>query len=341
MKQIAVSDEEDRLLRDHADNSPFKLVRKKANAILLANEGVPVETIAVVFGKRPSTIGKWQRLWNATRMASVVTGHRGNLNASRLTAAQRCQVRRDLAQPPEAHGLPTGFWDVPKLKAHLSTKFAVAYESDTSYHYVLRMAGLELKYPDKLDRRRDDQAVEARMAEIRAEVAPLLQDPDWDVFAADEVRLDQEAITRRAWLPVGQPTILRVDRQVRAQSYLGLLNQSDGACELFRIQWQKTSEIITALEAFLYAHPGKRIAIVWDNAAFHKSRELRGQLKTGGALERVHLIAMPPCAPDHNPIEHVWADAKKNIANIQRSDFDRTTAAFEDHIASRTFKYRI
>jgi hypothetical protein len=67
----------------------------------------------------------------------------------------------------------------------------VVYESGSPYHYLLRLVGLELKYPDKLDQRRDDQAVEQRMAEIRAELGPLLNDLAWEVWAADEVRLDQ------------------------------------------------------------------------------------------------------------------------------------------------------
>jgi transposase len=341
MEPITVSTAEEKLLHDHADHSGLILVRKKANAILMAAKGAAPQFIADIVDRGEPTVIAWMKQWNTTRMGSVVTGHAGNLNASKLTAAQRAQVRRDLALPPEAHGLPAGFWNVPKLKHHLSTVFEVVYESNTSYHYLLRMAGLDLKYPDTLDRRRDDEAVETRMAEIRAEVAPLLDDPDWEVFAADEVRLDQEAIVRRAWLPVGKPTVLRVDRQVQAQSYLGLLNQHTGTCELFRLAWQKTSEILAALDSFLTNHPGKQIAIVWDNAAFHKSKELREQLAKDGLLHRVHLIPMPPYAPDHNPIEHVWGDTKKHIANIQRTHFDHTTQAFEHHITTQTFPYRI
>jgi transposase len=341
MRHITVSPEENRLLHNHADHSQLILVRKKANAILMATEGVETRIIAGVLGREESTVCEWLGQWKKTRMGSVATGHAGNLNASKLTQAQRAQVRRDLGVPPEAHGLPAGFWDVPKLKRHIDTTFDVVYESDQSYHYLLRMSGLDLKYPDKLDRRRDDRAVEERMDQIRVEIAPLLADPECEVFAADEVRLDQEAITRRAWLPVGKPTILKVDRQVQAQSYLGLLNQATGQCELFPLAWQKTSEILTALEQFLAGHPHKRIAIVWDNAAFHKSKALRAELAHGGILGRVHLIAMPPYAPDHNPIEHVWGETKTAIANIQRTNFDQTTQTFENHITNHRFPYRI
>lgn len=74
--------------------------------------------------------------------------------------------------------------------------------------------------------------------------------------------------------------------------------------------WQNSDEVLVATQQFLKAYPHKKICIVWDNAPFHKSLKIREQLKNGGLLERVHLIAMPPYAPDENPIEHVWNTAK-------------------------------
>jgi transposase len=134
---------------------------------------------------------------------------------------------------------------------------------------------------------------------------------------------------------------LLVDRQRSAQNYIGFLNQADGHCQLIRLDWQNGPLILEALEKLVADHPGKKIAIVWDNASWHKTTVIRDELRTGGKLQGVHLIAMPPYAPDHNPIEHVWKDAKEAIANWQADSFDETTAAFEKHIASRAFNDRI
>src|ERR1700753_2781444 len=144
------------------------------------------------------------------------------------------------------------------------------------------------------------------MQAIQAEVAPLMHSDEWDVFACDEVRMDQEAVIRKAWLQKGERTIVKVNRRKESQSYIGFLNQKLYDCELFEMDWQKSSEVLKAFEQFLKNHPDKKLCVVWDNAPFHKSKEIRDQLKKGGILERVHLIAMPPYAPDHNPIEHVW-----------------------------------
>lgn len=82
-------------------------------------------------------------------------------------------------------------------------------------------------------------------------------------------------------------------------------------------------------------YPDKKICIVWDSASFHKGQEIKKALKKGCLLDRVHLIPMPPYAPDNNPIEHVWNDAKGAIANIQRDTILETKAAFMNHIGGR------
>ena len=98
---------------------------------------------------------------------------------------------------------------------------------------------------------------------------------------------------------------------------------------------------INALMELTLKYPGKRIVIVWDNAKWHTSKHLRSHLGQGNPLENIHLINLPPYNPDHNPIEHVWAEAKNNISNEQRDTFNHTRQAFEEFITKNKFPYRI
>jgi len=93
------------------------------------------------------------------------------------------------------------------------------------------------------------------------------------------------------------------------------------------------------LECESSIYPNKHTALIWDNAPFHKSKQIKEQLKKGGIMERVHLIAMPPYAPDENPIEKVWGTTKTKIANIQHDTFEETKQAFADYVSSRLFRY--
>ena len=233
------------------------------------------------------------------------------------------------------------FWDVPTLKDYVKATFGTVYESHRSYHFLLKFSRLSFKYPDTFDRRRDEALIEERMTCIRKEIKPLLADPDWEVFASDEVRIELEALTRRAWLRCGERTIVKVERKREAQSYIGFLNQKTFHCQVVEMAWQNQVEVLKALELFLDQIPKKKVCLVWDNAAFHRGKEIRQALAKGQLLERVHLVALPPYAPDMNPIEHVWNHAKGSIANIQHETLLETKTAFVKHIHHKTFAYHI
>jgi transposase len=336
---ITISGLERDLLKQYAKTSPLVLVRFKAQAVLAAARGAPLVFITEVVDRKPSTIELWLRNWRKRRLASIFTGHQDNRNAGKLTAEQLAEVKAVLQSPPSEHGLPKGFWDVPQLKQYVTAQFGVTYECDQSYHFLLKFSNLSFKYADTFDRKRNDTFIEARMQAIQAELAPLMADDNWSVFAVDEVKMQQEAIIRRAWLKKGVRTVIKVNRDKESQSYIGFLNQKSFTCEVYEMGWQNSKEVLKACKLFLEARPEKKICLVWDNAPFHKSREIREALGKGQLLERVHLIAMPPYAPDNNPIEHAWNTAKQHVANIQHETFAHTKQAFSDFVASRLFRY--
>jgi transposase len=341
MRKTNISEEEKRLLQQYAKSSPLVLIRFKAQAVLLASQDVAPGIIGTAQDRSERTVIVWLRDWNRRRLGSLYTGHQDNANARKLTREQLAEIKEVLALPPSDSGLPGSFWDVPKLKSYVEATFGVVYESDQSYHFLLKFSNLSFKYPDTFDRKRDLGFIEARMREIHTEIAPLLVSSGWEVFAVDEVRMEQEAITRRAWLKKGERTIIKVNRDKESQSYIGFLDQNSFRCEVYEMPWQNQDEVLKTFRRFLTAHPDKRIAIVWDNAAFHQGVKIRAALTKGQLLERVHLIPMPPYAPDHNPIEHVWNTAKLAVANIQHQTFEQTKTAFTSYIAGRRFKYAL
>lgn len=327
------------LLRWKKRADEFILVRFKAEAVLYASEGVPAEIIARMVERSEKTVKGWLRDWRHRRLGAVVTGHAENENASKLTHEQKAQVKEALAAKPSESGIPVEFWDVPALENLVKTRFGVEYESDSSFHLLMKFCGMSFKLADPFDKRREEDAIAARMVEIRQQVTKLLNEGA-EVFAADEVRVEHEAETRRMWLPSGVRTKVYVDRGRAAMSFFGALNLRTGKVELRRVEGnQNTEQTILALDRLQCAYPGKKLAIVWDNASWHKSKELRKYLGKGNLFENITLIQLPPYAPEHNPVEHVWNSAKEAIANIQREVPDLTFSAFESHIKSRVFEY--
>ncbi|WP_314905633.1 IS630 family transposase [Propionibacterium acidifaciens] len=338
--QVEVTLEETAVLirwKKRSDN--HVLVRMKAEAILYASEGVGIGIIAKMVERAERTVQEWLADWRATRMCSVLTGHAGNQNAAKLTRDQKQELKKILAQPPSQTGIHAKFWDVPAIRDVVKIMFDVEYQSDSSYQLLLRFCGLSFKLPDPFDKHRNEKAITRRMTEVKTQVKALL-DAGWEVYTADEVRLEHEAETRRMWLPKGQRTKLSVDRQKTSQSFFGALSLTSKKVKLYPIEGNRnTEQTILALERLQRETGTEQIAVVLDNARFHHAKALTALYEPGRLLERITPVFLPPYAPDHNPVEHVWNAAKNNIANIQRETPEETFGAFASYIASRTFDY--
>ena len=71
---------------------------------------------------------------------------------------------------------------------------------------------------------------------------------------------------------------------------------------------------------------GKRaLLLVWDNASWHGSRQVRGwvrrhnrEVKRTGRGVRIVTCALPIKAPWLNPIEAKWAHGKRRVVDADR-----------------------
>ena len=317
--KIEIVKEEKELLKNHFKSSTIAIIRNRSQAVMMYSQSLEEDQIAMFLFVSKRTIQRWIQDFIERRMSSIFCGYVNNENASKLTKAQKNEIKEALRKPPTEYGLPKEFWDVPQLKEYVEATFGVVYESDEQYHFLLRFSNLSFKYPDTFSIRRDEKAIEKRMQEVRQEIEPYLADPEWEVFVADETRITLEAITRKAWLQKGKRTVIKVKQTNEYQSYFGALNQKNFTCYAFEIGWQNQEEIISALKKLMLQFPGKSLCIVWDNAKFHKGKLMRDALSSEEFKGRIHLINFPPYAPDHNPIEHVWNTVKSELASKFRT----------------------
>jgi len=329
------------LLQNYARTSKIGLIRNKAHAILLRSKGIKIHDIAFGLGVSFRTVERWIQDFKKRRISSMFSGLLGNENASKLTRIQKEEIKKVLSTPPSWYGLPKEFWDVPQLKKYTYARFGEVYESDRSYHFLLEFGNLSFKYFDKFSINRNEYQITDRMEEIYKELLPMITDPTWEVFCSDETRIVLEAITRRAWIKKGEKTVLKVERTDDYQNYIGFLNQKTFKCHIFEIAWGKSDEITKATTEFLKLYPNKKICIIWDNATCHKGNLIRHALSKGQPLERVHLIPLPPYAPDKNPIEHVWKFAKDNLSNKQNTSFQETKHKFMELTNNQFFPLEI
>lgn len=341
MIKTNITKDERYLLREYFRTSLIKLIRLKAQAILMREEGLKLSVMSKLLFRDSRTIKRWIKDFSQRRMASIFSGHENNENAGKLTKEQKEEIAETLKQSPSEYGLPKQFWDPPALKEYIKAEFKTVYESRQSYYFLLKFSNLTFKLPDKFDYHRDENLINKRMKEINDEIKEYLNSKQWEVLTADETRIQLEAITKRAWLQKGEKTIVKIERSNEYQNYIGLLDQKTFKCHLYELEWQNQEEIIKSLERFLKNYPNKRICLIWDNAKFHKGKLIRDHLKKGKTLQNLHLINFPPYAPDKNPVEHIWKETKQKISNIQFKSFKETKIAFRKAVTQRKFHYQM
>src|SRR3989344_9627197 len=337
MERIELAADELEILIQHYRKPLHEETRLRSHAVILIHKRYNVSEVADILMKSEETIDRWIRTFQKERISSVFPKYLANEHAAKLTRTQKKELATVLLQSPSDYGIPKEFWDVSSLKTYIKAEFGTEYESDESYRLIFKLHNYSFHLPGTFDRHRNDEVIVKRIKEIKEEIKPFLKDPSWIVFTSDECRIIWEAVIRRLWLPKGQKSIIKVERQRKAQSFIGFLNLKTGEELLFKLSWQKQDTIIPVLEELTLRFPDKNICIIWDNARFHKGKKIKAKLKT--TLKRIHLINLPAYAPDHNPQEHVWKYGKDKIANVQCESLEEVVEKFSLIVMGRNYPY--
>ena len=332
----ARQDEEDLLIwYYHCSKDPA--IGHRAHVILLHLKGLSIGEIAQTNFKKESTVSRWLTAYRRNGIGSIFPGYYQNQNAAKLTKEQKQEFELLIRNNP----LPNSFWDISKLKEYLSARFDVEYQSKQSYYALLKLCGYSYKLPSLFNIRRDELMVDKRMTEIKTIIKPFLKDPGYLVFASDETRIEWNTLIRRAWLRKGRKTVIKERKEKKYQNFIGFLNLKTGHDLLYRLTWQDQDQIIPVLVNLTETYPNKKIAIIWDNAGFHRGEKIRASLGKGNQLENIHLINLPPYAPDKNPQELIWRYGKDQISNNVYNQFNKLVSTFESTVTGHKFNYKI
>ena len=93
--------------------------------------------------------------------------------------------------------------------------------------------------------------------------------------------------------------------------------------------------------SYVFIYVGQKLALIWDNAKWHRSKELRALLGIGKEFSHIRFIWLPPYAPDKNPREHVWKTAKDVTENSITETFEQLKHIFENTIRGKVFNYKM
>ena len=141
------------------------------------------------------------------------------------------------------------------------------------------------------------------------------------------MNLNQETKIKNIWYRKGKQPIIEAKRKGESQNFYGALNMSKGKdrgkCTAMTVEKQNSQTTIQFLKKLIKIYQSRKIFLIWDNAGWHKSKEIREFLsRTNKNTTKLELFNFPPYAPKYNPQEHVWKALRQSIThNRLEKDF--------------------
>lgn len=105
------------------------------------------------------------------------------------------------------------------------------------------------------------------------------------------------------------------------QTYYGAINYKTGKPIIRAYPKGNSINTIKFIETLGKIHPDQKMILIWDGATYHDSQEFRHYLSqvNGDKPEHewsIYCIKLAPYAPEQNPIESLWLQAKNFLRQV-------------------------
>jgi transposase len=339
------------LKRQNLSNEQIKFIREfikakkasaeelaRAQAILMYARGEIFDSIKELTGLGRSALFKWKKRF-------VDLGILGLLDKKKkgpkplLTKNQILEITKMLcSETPRAYGYSTDFWSTPVLAELIEQRYNVRYKSKRPMYVLFQESKFTYHKPGQKYHKRNQEEIDQWIKEKKSVVGQYLKDDTVVVLTADEMVLSTQTTFQKVWLPINQYPKIDVSNERKNRSIYGFLNVKNGVEWAFKTEWQNSITTCEILDKIGQLYPKQLIVILWDNASWHRSKEVREYLSR--TPHRFKLISYPRYAPELNPQEHVWKAARSAVShNNFIEDIDKATDKFVAYLSGRLFKY--
>jgi transposase len=174
-RQFQLSENELKALRQHEQQTKAVTELKRLQAVRLYGSGMAMRQIMDITGSAESSIREWVQDYQREGLAGLAAHHHASAqNASKLSAAQRAELRQRLQAYGPAQMLSSerrisqaNFWTVHDLRLALEDWYGVVYKDVSSYRQLLHDSGLSYQRAEGVYKSRPSQAA---LADFEAEL---------------------------------------------------------------------------------------------------------------------------------------------------------------------------
>ena len=299
---LSVSQRMELLALLRSGRSEQRLARR-ANALLLLDDGWSCEKVAEALYLDDDTVRGWRKTYDASGLWGLERFEGGG-SSSRLDMTQEEALKAWIAAR-----LPRS---TRQVGAYIAREFGIVYESRSGLIALLHRLGFEYSKPEVIGRKLD---VEKQKAFIDA-YENLLNSLGVDeaVLFVDAVHPTHAARPVGCWAPAKETLAIEQTSGRQRLNIHGALNLETGKTVMLDVEAVDAASTIRLLERIEAAYPQLVTSHVFlDNARYHHAVLVQHWLAQPG--RRIKLRFIPAYCPHSNPIERLWGVMHKHLTH--------------------------
>jgi transposase len=285
------------------DGSAAHRLTRRANAMLLLDDGWNCEEVAKALYLDDDTVRGWAKLYVNGGVKALARFESGG-SASHLAPAQEEALKAWIAAT-----LPRS---TRRVGAYIEQEFGVVYESRAGLIALLHRLGLEYHKPEVIGRKLDVEKQKAFIAAYENLLNSM--DPDEAVLFVDAVHPTHAARPVGCWAPAEENLAIEQTSGRQRLNVHGALDLETGKTAMIDVETVDAASTIKLLEAIEAMYPLLvMIHVFLDNARYHHAKLVQEWLAQPGRRIKLHFV--PAYCPHLNPIERLWGAMHKHLTH--------------------------
>ena len=287
------------------DGTEENRVCRRANAILLLDQGMTFREVARVLFIDDSTIRLWLKAFQDGGVEALV------LFDLKGGACALSTVQLDELRAWATETLPPSTTEVGQF---IRERFGINYGRSGLIKLMNRI-GFEWKKPEPVPARTDAES-QQKFIDAHEDLRNSLG-PDEVIVYADAVHPTHQAKPAGCWQPRGAHCAVDQTSGRERLNLHGAIDLETGLTRIMDVETVDAASTIALFEALERAYPLAVIIHVFlDNARYHHARSVRDWLRQPGRRIALHFV--PSYCPHLNPIERLWKVMHQNVTHNRR-----------------------
>jgi transposase len=272
-------------------------------------DGTSPELVTRVFGFSSPCIYRWLNIYKAQGMEGL-NSHPAPGKLPKLNADHRAWLLSTLLEKtPLDFGFQTMLWTQALVKAVIEKEQDLALHRSTVGRSLEAM-GLTPQVPLRRASERNAKAIEKWKSEEFPRLRKRVKKERASLYFLDEMGLRSTESQGRTYGLRGQRPVVTTTGRNFGVNVISAVSLS-GDLRFMIMEKNFNSEVfLTFLERLMSATP-RKLYLVADHHSAHQSKVVQGFLKTHQA--KMELVFLPTYAPDTNPDEWIWQEAKREV----------------------------